>query len=74
MTTLQIDVPDSVAEESQRIAEATGVSLSELAADALEKAVRMHRLGELVAWAEEEGGPLTEEEIEAAGRELRGDA
>ncbi|MGW4230049.1 hypothetical protein ACWEF9_12315 [Streptomyces sp. NPDC004980] len=38
---------------------------------AMERQREHDRLGELVAWMQEEGGPLTEEEQAAASAELR---
>jgi metal-responsive CopG/Arc/MetJ family transcriptional regulator len=63
-----VTIPEELLEEIR--AEATERGLSAYFAEALRAKRDQDRLKELVAWLEEEYGPITEEELDAARAEL----
>lgn len=64
-----VTLPEELAEEIRRDVGPGGFSA--YVTRAIEHQREQDRLGELVAWMQEEGGPLTEEEMAAAGAERR---
>ncbi|MGL5816196.1 MAG: hypothetical protein ACRCZD_16760 [Phycicoccus sp.] len=63
-----VSMPRDIAEEARRRGGPSG--LSAFVTAAVTRAVEVERLRELVAAAEADHGPVTEEEIQAAEREL----
>ncbi|MFF3172733.1 hypothetical protein ACFVQ0_08915 [Streptomyces sp. NPDC057900] len=64
-----VTLPEELAEEIR--AEVGPGAFSAYVTRAIERQREHDRLGELVGWMQEEGGPLTEEEQAAAAAELR---
>ncbi|NEC86522.1 hypothetical protein G3I71_12005 [Streptomyces sp. SID12501] len=64
-----VTLPEELAEEIR--SEVGPGEFSAYVTRAIERQREQDRLGELVAWMQEEGGPLTEEELAAAEAELR---
>lgn len=64
-----VTLPEELAEEIR--SEVGPGAFSAYVTRAIERQRNRDRLGELVAWMQEEGGPLTEEEMAAAEEELR---
>ena len=64
-----VTLPEELAEEIRREVGAGGFSA--YVTRAIERQREQDRLGELVGWMQEEGGPLTDEEMAAAEAERR---
>ncbi|MEU6374417.1 hypothetical protein [Streptomyces sp. NPDC046909] len=64
-----VTLPEELAEEIR--SEVGAGNFSAYVTRAIERQREQDRLGELVAWMQEEGGPLTEAEMAEAGAELR---
>ncbi|MER5373783.1 hypothetical protein [Streptomyces sp. NPDC002553] len=64
-----VTLPEELAEEIRR--EVGPGAFSAYVTQAIESRRERDRLGELVEWMQEEGGPLTDEELAAADAELR---
>jgi Arc/MetJ-type ribon-helix-helix transcriptional regulator len=64
-----VTLPEALAEEIR--SEVGPGGFSAYVTRAIERQREQDRLGELVAWMQEEGGPLTQEELAAAEAELR---
>ncbi|MFG2561222.1 hypothetical protein [Streptomyces sp. NPDC048496] len=64
-----VTLPEELAEEIR--SEVGPGAFSAYVTRAIERQREHDRLGELVAWMQEEGGPLTEEEQAAAAAEFR---
>lgn len=64
-----VTLPEELAEEIRR--EVGPGGFSAYVTHAIERQREQDRLGELVAWMQEEGGPLTEEELAEAEAERR---
>jgi Arc/MetJ-type ribon-helix-helix transcriptional regulator len=64
-----VTLPEELAEEIR--SEVGPGAFSAYVTRAIERQREHDRLGELVTWMQEEGGPLTEEEQSAAAAELR---
>ncbi|WP_335933672.1 hypothetical protein [Streptomyces sp. PTD5-9] len=64
-----VTLPEELAEEIRR--EVGPGAFSAYVTRAIERQRERDRLGELVAWMQEEGGQLTEQEQAAAAAELR---
>ncbi|MHA5050781.1 ribbon-helix-helix domain-containing protein [Streptomyces sp. SD15] len=64
-----VTLPEELAEEIRQ--EVGPGGFSAYVTHAIERQREQDRLGELVAWMQEEGGPLTEEELAVAEAELR---
>ncbi|MDT3441529.1 MULTISPECIES: CopG family transcriptional regulator [unclassified Pseudofrankia] len=66
--TIMITVPEELLEEIR--AETGEQDISSYIAEVLRRKLARDRLGELVAWLEEEYGPITDEERADARREM----
>jgi hypothetical protein len=66
-----VTLPEELAEEIRR--EVGQGGFSAYVTQAIQRQRERDRLGELVAWMEEEYGPVTEEELAAAEAERRAD-
>lgn len=64
-----VTLPEELAEEIR--GEVGAGNFSAYVTHAIERQREQDRLGELVAWMQEQGGPLTEAEMAAAAAELR---
>ncbi|MEU9290808.1 hypothetical protein AB0D57_40800 [Streptomyces sp. NPDC048275] len=64
-----VTLPEELAEEIRQ--EVGPGGFSAYVTHAIERQREQDRLGELVAWMQEEGAPLTEEELAVAEAELR---
>lgn len=64
-----VTLPEELAEEIR--SEVGPGGFSAYVSQAIERQRERDRLGELVVWMQEEGGPLTEEELAAAEAERR---